>query len=90
VRSRACSTRAYEPRSTPDDLAYFPGYMNENVSAVQRAVNLTRDEIVQLARNAFTVSWLARKDRERYLDALDETARWAQIASQILAVITRP
>lgn len=48
--------------------------MNENFSAVQRAVNLTRDEIVQLARNAFTISWLARKDRDRYLDALDEYA----------------
>lgn len=48
--------------------------MNEGFSAVQRAVNLTRDEIVQLARNAFTVSWLARKDRGRYPDALDEYA----------------
>lgn len=44
--------------------------MNENFSAVQRAVNLTRDEIVQLARNAFTLSWLAGEDRNRYLDVL--------------------
>ena len=57
-----------------DDPAYFPGYINENLSAVQGAVNLTRDEIVQLARNAFTVSWLAPQDRERYLDALEEYA----------------
>jgi len=57
-----------------DDPAYFPGYVNENLIAVQGAVNLTRDEIMQLARNAFTVSWLAREDRDRYLDALDEYA----------------
>jgi adenosine deaminase len=37
-------------------------------------VNLTRDEIVQLARNAFTVSWLAREERDRYLEALDTYA----------------
>jgi adenosine deaminase len=57
-----------------DDPAYFPGYMNENLIAVQGAVQLTRDAIMQLARNAFTVSWLAGEDSARYLDALDEYA----------------
>ena len=57
-----------------DDPAYFPGYMNENLIAVQRAVQLTRYEILQLARNAFTVSWLSPTDRDRYLDALEEYA----------------
>jgi adenosine deaminase len=41
---------------------------------VQEAVNLTRDEIVQLARNAFTVSWLSRDDRHGFLDSLEEYA----------------
>ncbi|MGQ0670110.1 MAG: adenosine deaminase [Actinomycetota bacterium] len=57
-----------------DDPAYFPGYINENLIAVQAAVNLTRDEIVQLARNAFTISWLAEDDKDRYLDALEAYA----------------
>jgi adenine deaminase len=57
-----------------DDPAYFPGYMNENLLAVQEAVNLTHEETVQLARNAFTVSWLAPEDRSRYLDSLEEYA----------------
>ena len=57
-----------------DDPAYFPGYMNENLIAVQEAVSLTRDEIVQLARNAFTISWLAREDKDRYLTALEAYA----------------
>ena len=55
-----------------DDPAYFPGYMNENLIALQGAVNLTRENIAQLARNAFTVSWLSAEDRDRYLDALGE------------------
>jgi adenine deaminase len=54
-----------------DDPAYFPGYMNENLIAVEQAAKLTQDEIVQLARNAFTVSWLPRDDRDGYLDALE-------------------
>jgi adenosine deaminase len=57
-----------------DDPAYFPGYMNENLIAVQGAVNLARDEVVQLARNAFTVSWLGREERDRYLEALEAYA----------------
>jgi adenine deaminase len=57
-----------------DDPAYFPGYMNENFTAAQGAANLTRDEIVQLARNAFTTSWLDGADRDRYLESLEEYA----------------
>jgi adenosine deaminase len=57
-----------------DDPAYFPGYVNENFAAVQSAARLTRDEIVQLARNAFEISWLPREDRDGYLDSLEEYA----------------
>jgi adenosine deaminase len=57
-----------------DDPAYFPGYLNENLLAVEQAARLTRDELVQLARNAFTVSWLPPEDRAAYLDALEAYA----------------
>ncbi len=55
-----------------DDPAYFPGYMNENLLAVQKAADLGRDEVIQLVRNAFTVGWLSDPERRRYLDLLDE------------------
>ena len=58
-----------------DDPAYFPGYVNENLIAVQSALELSRDEIVQLARNAFTVSWLPQEASSAYLDELDAYAR---------------
>jgi adenosine deaminase len=54
-----------------DDPAYFPGYMTENLLAVQDAARLTRENIVQLARNAFAVSWLEPQERDGYLDALE-------------------
>ena len=41
-----------------DDPAYFPGYMNENLVATQEAAGLTREQVVQLAVNAFEASWL--------------------------------
>lgn len=55
-----------------DDPAYFLAYMNENLKTAQAEGDLTRDEVVQLVRNAFTISW-ATEDRKRvYLDRLDE------------------
>jgi adenosine deaminase len=57
-----------------DDPAYFPGYTNENFIAVETAAQLTQDEVVQLARNAFTVSWLPQEDKAGYLDALESYA----------------
>jgi adenine deaminase len=53
-----------------DDPAYFPGYMNENLAALAGAAGLTKQQIVQTARNAFTIAWLAEGDRARYLDDL--------------------
>jgi adenosine deaminase len=53
-----------------DDPAYFPGYVNENFIALGEAVPITRDEVAQLARNAFTVGWLAPEERDQYIDSL--------------------
>jgi adenine deaminase len=58
-----------------DDPAYFSGYMNENFVAVQGAVQLSKDEVVQLSRNAFNIAWLPQEERTSYVDALDAYAR---------------
>ena len=55
-----------------DDPAYFPGYMNENLLRVQEEVDLTKEEITQLVRNAFEASWLAHDERATYLRAVDD------------------
>jgi adenosine deaminase len=57
-----------------DDPAYFPGYVAENLVAVQGAARLTRDEIVRLERNAFGVAWMTEDERARYVAALDAYA----------------
>jgi adenine deaminase len=57
-----------------DDPAYFPGYLNENLTAAQAEAGLARDEIVQLARNAFTIAWMDEAARAGYLAGLDAYA----------------
>jgi adenosine deaminase len=53
-----------------DDPAYFGGYMNENFHALIDALALTREEILQLAANAFDASFLPRSEVRRHLENL--------------------
>lgn len=46
-----------------DDPAYFGGYLNENYLAVSKALNLSKDEIYQLAKNSFDCSFLDEKTK---------------------------
>lgn len=57
-----------------DDPAYFGGYVAENYAAVARARNLTRDQIVTLAKNSFTGSFLSPDAIEAHLSAIDAYA----------------
>jgi len=57
-----------------DDPAYFGGYMNDNYLAVTEALSLTREEIVQLARNGIAASFLAAADKGRLTAELDQYA----------------
>jgi len=57
-----------------DDPAYFLTYMNENLVRVQEEADLGRDQLVQLARNAFEASWLPRARKDAYLAELEAYA----------------
>lgn len=54
-----------------DDPAYFGGYVNANFIAVADALDLTRDEIVQLARNSFAGSFLPVAAQAAHQAAID-------------------
>lgn len=59
-----------------DDPAYFGGYMNENYLAVAKALNLSKEQLAQLTKNAFTASFLpekAKADFHHYIDAYLDT-----------------
>nr|WP_285705051.1 adenosine deaminase [Microtetraspora sp. NBRC 16547] len=57
-----------------DDPAYFPGYVQENLVAIQEALDLSREELVRLQRNAFEITWLPRQVKDAYLAELDAYA----------------
>ena len=57
-----------------DDPAYFGGYVNENYAALQTALNLTRAELVAIARNSFTAAFLDAAERAPLLARLDAYA----------------
>ena len=58
-----------------DDPAYFGGYVNDNYIAVQRALGLTRSEIVTLAGNSFEASFIPESLKKRYMAMLQEFDR---------------
>lgn len=54
-----------------DDPAYFAAYVQENLEALHEALHLTREELAQLERNAFEITWLPRHLKDGYLAEID-------------------
>lgn len=63
-----------------DDPAYFTGYVNENLVATQEAADLTRDQMVRLAINAFEASWLPADEKQALRGRLDRYVESAAAA----------
>lgn len=55
-----------------DDPPYFGGYVNENYQAIQEAFGLTREDLVQLARNSFTAAFLSDEEKQKLIAELPE------------------
>lgn len=57
-----------------DDPAYFGGYIGKNYEAIAEALDLTSDQIIKLARNSFTGSFLSDEEKAKHLAAIDGIA----------------
>ncbi|MCW0197970.1 adenosine deaminase [Sphingopyxis sp.] len=57
-----------------DDPSYFGGYVNANYQAVADALDLSKADLVALARNSFTGSFLSDADKAMHLAAIDAYA----------------
>jgi adenosine deaminase len=55
-----------------DDPAYFGGYVDDNLGAVQREFNLSPQQMATLARNSFQASFLPEAEKRRYVAVVDE------------------
>lgn len=58
-----------------DDPAYFGGYIGDNYYAFADKYNLTKEQVVTLAKNSFEASWISREQKDFYLKELDEYAQ---------------
>ncbi|MET0681644.1 MAG: adenosine deaminase, partial [Burkholderiales bacterium] len=58
-----------------DDPAYFGGYVAENYRAATVALGLGRDDIVRLAKNSFTASFLGPAEKQAWHERIDAYSR---------------
>ena len=54
-----------------DDPAYFGGYVEENYMATQEALELSKEDIYQLANNSIEASFLGDEAKQELFDELD-------------------
>ncbi len=54
-----------------DDPAYFGGYINQNYLETQKAIGLSRDELIQLAKNSFNGSFLPQREIDKHIGDID-------------------
>ena len=57
-----------------DDPAYFGGYLGQNWIETAQALDLSRDDLITLAKNSFTGSFLAPDEIARHLAEIDAYA----------------
>ncbi len=54
-----------------DDPAYFGGYLNENLIALETSLNIGQSRLLRLAENSFNSSFLSAEQKKIYLDQLN-------------------
>ncbi len=60
-----------------DDPSYFGGYIAENYQAAQSALDLTKQELYQLAKNSFQASFLSPELKHQLIAELDDYCQLA-------------
>lgn len=58
-----------------DDPAYFGGYINDNFIRVADATNLSPQDLITLARNSFTASFLPESEKKKWLAEIEKLER---------------
>ena len=55
-----------------DDPAYFGGYVDDNLTAIEAEFALDPHQMATLARNSFRASFLPEAEKRRQIAAVDE------------------
>jgi adenosine deaminase len=62
-----------------DDPAYFGGYVGDNFQASAAALDLSREQMIALARNSFVASFLPDEAKRTYINELERLAAQASV-----------
>jgi len=54
-----------------DDPAYFGGYINANFKAITDSLDLSKDDLYQLARNSFEAAFVSNERKQKMIQKLD-------------------
>jgi len=61
-----------------DDPAYFQSYISDDYYALATKYDLTKDDVIQIAKNSFRISWITREAKKRYIKMIDEYVKNAE------------
>lgn len=68
---RTLLEKGLKPSINSDDPAYFGGYMNANYLATAEALNLTKEELADIAKISFETSFLPESQKAECIQAVD-------------------
>lgn len=69
---RQMMKRGIKATVNSDDPAYFGGYLNQNFYEIQEALDLSKEELVHLAKNSFRYSLLDEQRKKELLQLIDD------------------
>ena len=55
-----------------DDPSFFQGYINENFIQTQKALNLSKEDIIQLAKNSFISAYISEEEKQKGIKKIDD------------------
>jgi len=68
-----------------DDPAYFGGYVNENMQAVKKSLDLSNADVCRLVENSFKAAFMSETEREKHLAAVRKFANDLNIPKEGVA-----
>lgn len=54
-----------------DDPAYFQSYISDDMISLAHHMNLTKEDMIKLAKNSFEIAWISDEEKQAYLDEID-------------------
>jgi adenosine deaminase len=68
---RTMLEKGLKPSINSDDPSYFGGYMNANYLATAEALNLTKEELAEIAKISFETSFLPESQKAECIQTVD-------------------